>query len=39
MSDVEDTFCPAHIAKGHDPMTKGIAHILSQGTMPRFVFR
>ena len=32
--DVGDIFCPANITKGHDQITKGVAHILSQGTMP-----
>ena len=34
MCDVGDIFCPANITKSHDQITKGIAHILSQGTMP-----
>jgi agmatinase len=34
MCDVGDIFCPASITKGHDQITKGIAHILSQGTLP-----
>jgi agmatinase len=34
MCDVGDIFCPADITKGHDQITKGIAHILSQGTLP-----
>jgi agmatinase len=34
MCDVGDIFCPANITKGHDQITKGIAHILSQGTLP-----
>ena len=34
MCDVGDIFCPANITKGHDQITKGVAHILSQGTMP-----
>lgn len=34
MCDVGDIFCPANITKAHDQITKGIAHILSQGTLP-----
>src|SRR4051794_14082340 len=34
MCDVGDIFCPADITKGHDQITKGIAHILSHGTLP-----
>ena len=34
MCDVGDIFCPANITKGHDQITKGVAHILSQGTLP-----
>jgi agmatinase len=34
MCDVGDIFCPSNITKGHDQITKGIAHILSHGTMP-----
>jgi len=34
MCDVGDIFCPANITKSHDQITKGVAHILSQGTMP-----
>jgi agmatinase len=34
MCDVGDIFCPADITKGHDQITKGIAHILSRGTLP-----
>jgi agmatinase len=34
MCDVGDIFCPSNITKGHDQITKGIAHILSKGTMP-----
>lgn len=34
LCDVGDIFCPANITKAHDQITKGIAHILSQGTMP-----
>jgi len=34
MCDIGDIFCPANITKGHDQITKGIAHILSQGTLP-----
>ena len=34
MCDVGDIFCPADITKGHDQITKGVAHILSQGTLP-----
>ena len=34
MCDVGDIFCPANITKGHDQITKGVAHILSQGTFP-----
>lgn len=34
MCDVGDIFCPANITKSHDQISKGIAHILSQGTLP-----
>jgi agmatinase len=34
MCDVGDIFCPANITKAHDQITKGVAHILGQGTMP-----
>ena len=34
MCDVGDIFCPANITKGHDQITKGVAHILSHGTLP-----
>jgi agmatinase len=34
MCDVGDIFCPSNITKGHDQITKGVAHILSQGTLP-----
>ena len=34
MCDVGDVFCPANITKSHDQITKGVAHILSQGTLP-----
>jgi agmatinase len=34
MCDIGDIFCPANITKGHDQITKGIAHILSKGTLP-----
>jgi len=34
MCDVGDVFCPANITKAHDQITKGVAHILSSGTMP-----
>lgn len=34
MCDVGDIFCPADITKGHDQITKGVAHILSHGTLP-----
>jgi agmatinase len=34
MCDVGDIFCPADITKGHDQISKGVAHILSQGAMP-----
>ncbi len=34
MCDVGDIFCPANITKGHDQITKGIAHILSHSTLP-----
>ena len=30
MCDVGDIWCPANITKGHDQITKGVAHILSQ---------
>jgi agmatinase len=32
--DVGDIYCPSNITKAHDQITKGIAHILSNGTMP-----
>src|SRR5665213_3668222 len=34
MCDVGDIWCPANITKGHDQITKGVAHILSSGTLP-----
>jgi agmatinase len=34
MCDVGDIFCPANITKAHDQITKGVAHILSKGTLP-----
>ena len=34
MCDVGDIFCPANITKSHDQITKGVAHILSHGTLP-----
>jgi agmatinase len=34
MCDVGDIFCPANITKAHDQITKAVAHILSQGTLP-----
>jgi len=34
MCDVGDIYCPSNITKAHDQITKGIAHILSQGTLP-----
>ncbi|MDA1193410.1 MAG: agmatinase family protein [Candidatus Poribacteria bacterium] len=34
IADVGDIFCPSNITKAHDQITKGVAHILSQGTMP-----
>lgn len=34
MCDVGDIFCPSNITKGHDQITKGVAHILEQGTLP-----
>ena len=34
MCDVGDIFCPANITKSHDQITKGVAHILSQGAFP-----
>ena len=34
MCDVGDIFCPANITKAHDQITKGVAHILSHGTLP-----
>jgi agmatinase len=34
LCDAGDIFCPANITKAHDQITKGVAHILSQGTMP-----
>lgn len=32
--DVGDIYCPSNITKSHDQITKGVAHILSSGTMP-----
>jgi agmatinase len=32
--DLGDIYCPANITKSHDQITKGVAHVLSQGTMP-----
>jgi agmatinase len=34
MCDVGDIFCPSNITKAHDQITKGVAHVLSQGTLP-----
>jgi agmatinase len=34
MCDVGDIFCPSNITKAHDQITKGVAHILDQGTFP-----
>ena len=34
MCDLGDIYCPANITKSHDQITKGVAHVLSQGTMP-----
>ncbi|HEY0993428.1 MAG TPA: agmatinase family protein [Kofleriaceae bacterium] len=34
MCDIGDIFCPANITKSHDQITKGVAHVLSQGTLP-----
>jgi hypothetical protein len=34
MCDAGDIFCPSNITKAHDQITKGVAHILSQGTLP-----
>lgn len=34
MCDAGDIFCPANITKAHDQITKAVAHILSQGTLP-----
>ena len=34
MCDVGDVFCPANITKSHDQITKAVAHVLSQGTLP-----
>jgi len=34
MCDVGDILCPANITKSHDQISKGVAHILSQGTLP-----
>jgi agmatinase len=34
MCDVGDIFCPSNITKSHDQITKGVAHILAQGTLP-----
>lgn len=32
--DLGDIFCPANITKSHDQISKGVAHVLSSGTMP-----
>ena len=32
--DVGDIYCPANITKSHDQITKGIAHIIGETTMP-----
>src|SRR5262245_63300031 len=34
MCDAGDIFCPSNITKAHDQITKGVAHILAQGTLP-----
>ena len=34
LCDLGDIYCPANITKSHDQITKGVAHVLSQGTMP-----
>jgi agmatinase len=34
MCDIGDIFCIANIKKSHDQITKGVAHVLSQGTFP-----
>jgi agmatinase len=34
MCDVGDVFCPANITKSHDQISKAVAHVLSQGTLP-----
>ena len=34
MCDIGDVFCPANITKSHDQITKGVAHVLSQGALP-----
>lgn len=34
MCDVGDIVCPANITKAHDQITKAVAHILGQGTLP-----
>lgn len=34
LCDVGDIFCPSNITKAHDQITKGVAHIMSKGTMP-----
>ncbi len=34
LCDTGDIYCPSNITKAHDQITKGVAHILSAGTMP-----
>lgn len=34
LCDIGDVFCPANITKSHDQITKAVAHVLSQGTLP-----
>ena len=34
LCDLGDIYCPANITKSHDQITKGVAQVLSQGTMP-----
>ncbi len=32
--DLGDIYCPANITKSHDQISKGVAYVLSQGTLP-----
>ncbi len=34
MCDLGDIYCPANITKSHDQISKGVAHVLSAGTLP-----